>query len=100
MAVIPMVGSDWLGKVSTSIAKQRTETNMSAKTEKVVIHETFTADYRNQIHFAKRSDGQWFMRGQDKTPWGYRWSAWKETAFAPDRGGVSCYPKFARIPKA
>lgn len=49
----------------------------------------YTSDYSTQLQWARREDGQWFTRGQDKTPRGYRWSAWRKGG--PPREGASLH---------
>ncbi len=44
------------------------------------IYASYTMDFTAQVHHAMRADGQWFVRCQDRTSWGYRWSAWRKTS--------------------
>jgi predicted RNA methylase len=48
----------------------------------------YTSDYSTQIQWAKREDGQWFRRGQDKTPRGYRWSGWVKGGPPNERASI------------
>lgn len=38
---------------------------------------TYTGGIHSLIQAAVREDGALFQRSQDRTPWGYRWSAWR-----------------------
>lgn len=57
----------------------------------------FTGDYTGQVHYAQRADGVWFVRYQNRTPWGYRWSAWRRGG--EPSGYVSQTNRKARLPK-
>ena len=70
----------------------------ATSTAPCTIIETFTADFTTRVHHARRVDGQWFTRMQEKHPrFGYRWSAWRATSVAPE-GGHDTGRK-ARLPK-
>jgi hypothetical protein len=63
---------------------------------------SYTGDYTGRIEHAQRTDGQWFTRSQYQDPcYGYKWSAWKETA-APYSSSGRFGETMARIrlPKA
>lgn len=62
------------------------------------ILESFTADYTTITHYAQRADGQWFVRYQERSPWGRRWTAWRATPCGPDRGRDT--GRKARLPVA
>lgn len=62
------------------------------------ILEGTTADYSTKVHYAARADGQWFVRYQDRGPWGYRWGAWQATA-AQDARAYRSTGRKARLPK-
>lgn len=62
------------------------------------ILETCTADYTARVHHARRADGQWYTRTQVRDPrYGYRWTAWRPTAVAPEHGRDT--GRTARLPK-
>lgn len=62
------------------------------------IFEAYTADYGSLVHYAQRSDGQWFTRVQSRDPiFGYKWSRWRKTV-APSRH-LSSTARKARLPK-
>lgn len=51
------------------------------------------------IQQAQRADGQWFERHQDRTPYGYRWGAWRKCCGKNDRASLNSYAGKARLPK-
>ena len=51
-----------------------------------------------QHHYAKRADGQWFVRYQDRSAYGYRWTAWRKCS-APSTWYADPYLGLARLPK-
>ena len=53
-------------------------------------------DFTTQIDYAMSEAGKWFMRFQNRTPWGYRWSAWRP-GHQPE--SLSWTGKKARLPK-
>jgi len=63
----------------------------------------YTMDYQTQLQWSRREDGQWFSRGQDKTPRGYRWSAWRKSGPPSERASTnrngSEDTRTARLPK-
>ena len=56
-----------------------------------------TMDFTAQIHYAMNDAGHWFWRVQSKTPFGYRWGAWRSGGSRPER--LSPAGKKARLPK-
>ena len=56
------------------------------KTTTAKVLESFTADYTTKVHYAQRTDGQWFVRYQERSPWGYRFGAWRQTSSGPEYG--------------
>lgn len=61
------------------------------------IHEGHTSDFQNRKQVARRADGVWFVRYQDRHPrYGYRWGAWRATS---DQGNPLGFTfKIARLP--
>lgn len=70
----------------------------SMKTTTAAVLETCTADYTTIVHYAQRSDGQWFVRYQERTIYGRRWGAWRPTACGPDYSRET--GRKARLPAA
>lgn len=68
------------------------------KTTTAAILESFTSDYTTIVHHAQRSDGQWFVRYQERSIYGYRWTAWRTTGGSPDNGRDT--GRKARLPVA
>lgn len=68
------------------------------KTTTAAVLESFTADYTTIVHYAKRSDGQWFVRRQERSIYGRRWTAWRETSSGPEHGRQT--GRKARLPVA
>lgn len=62
------------------------------------ILETCSADYTMLVHHARRSDGQWFVRYQQRGPWGYAWTAWRPSV-EPDMSRARQTGRRARLPK-
>ena len=58
----------------------------------------FTMDYTAQVHFAKNDGGVWFTRTQDRSPYGYRWTAWRRYC-EPDFSRFRATEKKARLSK-
>lgn len=61
-----------------------------------MVLETFTADYTTVVHHARRADGQWFTRCQERGPWGPRYTVWRKVAYGPERGRET--GRTARLP--
>jgi hypothetical protein len=59
----------------------------------------YTMDYTSQVHFAMRADGKWFTRFQNRSIYGYRWGAWRETVAPESERFLSRTGRKARLPK-
>ena len=63
--------------------------------------ETTTADYSSLIHFAQRSDGQWFVRYQRRdVRYGYVWGKWQPSIGPSEDRKPRATSLTARLPKA
>ena len=64
------------------------------------VFRSYSMDYSSQIEHAQRADGQWFTRSQYRDPrYGYKWTAWRETTFLPERASPDGERRL-RLPKA
>lgn len=60
------------------------------------IYSGYSMDYTARIHYAMNEAGKWFWRCQNRTPWGYRWCAWRSGS-QPER--LVPEGRKARLPK-
>lgn len=62
-----------------------------------MVYESSTADFSCLVHHARRDDGQWFTRYQQRDPrFGYRWGSWRKAsapAYARETGRKARLPK-------
>lgn len=62
------------------------------------IFESYTMDFTAVIHHAQRADGIWFKRIQQKTNYGYGFTAWRRLDYQVTEPGFH-KGSFARLPK-
>lgn len=78
-------------------ANRGTPRAMSSSMIDPQVFRAFSMDFTFEIHHAKRDDGQWFSRRQERTSRGYQWSAWGKSV-APDMERATPVDVSVRLP--